>query len=219
MELLLTDRLACPRCGPEFGLILRADRMVDRRVSAGVIGCPNCRDSFSVDGGVVDLRPPPRGPLPDEAAPSVTPASPNYTPDRVMALLGIQRGPGTVALIGAAAAVAETLAAAVDELQVAALGVDVRPVVVGRDGRPSGDTPGVSRLVVGNTLPFFSRMLRGVVLDGRLDAVLVGEAARVVGPGSRVIVVDAVAGTGGVLEEAGCTVLAEEAGTIVAARS
>lgn len=219
MELLLTDRLACPRCGPEFGLILRADQMADRRVSAGVIGCPNCRDSFSVDGGVVDLRRPPRAPLPDEAAPSGTREAPDYAPDRLMALLGIQRGPGTVALIGAAAAVAETLAAAVDELQVAALGVDVRPVVVGRDGRPSGDAPGVSRLVVGNALPFFSRMLRGVVLDGRLDPVLVGEAARVVGPGSRVIVVDAVAGTGGILEEAGCKVLAEEAGTIVAARS
>ena len=56
MHLLLTDRLTCPRCGPSFGLILLADRMNDRRVVDGVLGCPNCRDGFPVRDGFGDLR-------------------------------------------------------------------------------------------------------------------------------------------------------------------
>ena len=60
MHLLLTDRLTCPRCGPEFGLILLADKLVDRVVHSGVLGCPNCRDAFQVEDGFADLRAPPR---------------------------------------------------------------------------------------------------------------------------------------------------------------
>ena len=60
MHLLLTDRLTCPRCGPEFGLVLLADRLEDRRVLEGALGCPNCRDRYPVRDGFGDLRPPPR---------------------------------------------------------------------------------------------------------------------------------------------------------------
>lgn len=207
MELLLTDRLACPRCGPEFGLILRADRMESRRVHEGVIGCPNCRDAFPVDSGFVDLRPPPRGPV--EEWPDADEHSGEEL-ERIVALLGIPRGPGTVALIGGPARFAGEVAAAVEGLQVAA----ISPAAAAWK-----DVADVSRLVAGPALPFFSRMLRGVVLDGRLDPALLSEAARVIGSGSRVVVLHAPVGAGHSLEDAGCRVLAEEAGTIVAARS
>ena len=77
MQLLLTDRLACPRCGPGFGLVLLADRMVDRRVHEGTLGCPNCRDSFTVHAGFADLRAPPRGAL----QPGLAGPDPARTPD------------------------------------------------------------------------------------------------------------------------------------------
>ncbi|MEJ2678028.1 MAG: hypothetical protein P8174_03010, partial [Gemmatimonadota bacterium] len=56
MHILLTDILSCPRCGPEHGLVLMAERVEDRRVREGVLGCANCRERYAVHGGLVDLR-------------------------------------------------------------------------------------------------------------------------------------------------------------------
>jgi len=61
MNLVLTDVLACPRCGPPFGLILLADSMRERRVLEGVLGCPNCYGRYPVRGGLADLRAVPEG--------------------------------------------------------------------------------------------------------------------------------------------------------------
>lgn len=229
MHLLLTDRLTCPRCGPSFGLILLADRMADRRVHEGTLGCPNCRDSYSVSDGFTDLRAPPRGPLAGGRAgadPRRVPqgsgargttgtgqadgSSPSSAAaDRIVALLGIHRGPGTVVLAGRAARFAHALAAAVEDLQAVAMDPDTRRW---------SEAASVSRMVSAPGLPFFSRMLRGAVVDGGLGRALVFEAARVVAPKSRVVVVDAPDDTSSVLEEAGLHVLAAESGTVVATR-
>ncbi|HWK89996.1 MAG TPA: Trm112 family protein, partial [Longimicrobium sp.] len=56
MHILLTDLLTCPRCGPEHGLVLLADRIEERRVVRGRLGCPNCRETYPVAGTVADLR-------------------------------------------------------------------------------------------------------------------------------------------------------------------
>ena len=212
MQLHLTDRLACPRCGPAFGLILRADRLVERRVLEGVLGCPNCRDSFEVHDGFADLRAPPRGALPQgragSAAPSEEPAAEDV--ERLVALLGIVRGPGTVAMTGSAATFAGALARLIEDIHVVAVDSDVRSWP---------DVPGVSRLTGAPGLPFFSRVLRGVVVDGTLGRAAVFEGGRVVAPMSRVVVVDAGEDAADVLVEAGLEVLAAEAGTVVAARS
>ncbi len=211
VQLLLTDRLACPRCGPTFGLILLADHLTERRVHDGVLGCPNCRDSFTIVDGFADLRAPPRG----EVARGLA-GSPEERADdsdlafRMIALLAIPRGPGTVALVGGPARHAAPLVEAVEELEV---------VAVDGDLRGWGDVLGVSRVTSAPGLPFFSRVLRGVVVDGRLGKGLVFEAARVVSPMSRVVVVHAPEDTGRVLEDAGLTVLAEESDTVVAARA
>lgn len=222
MQLLLTDRLACPRCGPRFGLILLAHRLEERRVHEGVLGCPNCRDSFPVVAGVADLRPPPRGSLPRGLA-GVDPAEGEAgggaadaaaRPDaeeseRLIALLGIVGGPGTVALVGEPARHAAAVAAARTELLVAAIDADVAGWA---------EAPGVSRLVAGASLPFFSAMLRGVVVDGRLGEAALIEAARVLAPRARVVVVHAAEPVPALLEAQGLAVLASEAETVVAAR-
>ena len=205
MHLLLTDRLACPRCGPEFGLILRADRLADRRVHEGVLGCPNCRDAFPVVEGFADLRAPPRGPLPEGLAGT----SPEGEAERVIALLGIPRGPGTVALVGGPARHAAGLVQAVPELDA---------VAVDPEAAAWPETERISRVAAWPRLPFFSSSLRGVVVDGRLGRAMLFEAARVTARLSRTVVVDAGAEAAEVLREAGLEVLAGERGTVVAAR-
>lgn len=64
MNVLLTDHMVCPRCGPPFGLVLVAREVADRRVRRGEFGCANCRDSFPVEDGFADMRPQPRSPAP-----------------------------------------------------------------------------------------------------------------------------------------------------------
>lgn len=208
MHLLLTDRLACPRCGPAFGLILLADRMDDRRVVDGTLGCANCRDGFPVRDGFGDLRAPPRGALPTGRA------GPPSAPDpeaafRLQALLGVAEGPGTLLLIGAAARHAAALAAAIEGVEVVALDADLAAWP---------EVPRVSRLAARPGIPIFSRVLRGVVLDGGLGGGWIGEAARVVAPLSRVVVTAAPPDAAALLEAGGLKVLAEELGTVVAAR-
>ena len=208
MHLLLTDRLSCPRCGPEFGLILLAERMDDRRVVDGVLGCPNCRDSFPVRDGFGDLRAPPRGELAPGRAGDHGRQDPAAT-DRLAALLGVAQGPGTLLLAGSPARHATGLAARIEGVEVVALDADtVR----------WPEAPGVSRMAARPGIPLFSRTLRGVAVDGTLGERWLVEAARVVAPLSRVVVQDAPEGAEAVLAAAGLRVLACEAGTVVAAR-
>ncbi len=216
MQLLLTDRLTCPRCGPTFGLILLASRLEDRRVHDGVLGCPNCRDNFPITAGFTDLRAPPRGEISDGLAGGPPPGfaasssmGDEEEGDRLSALLGISQGPGTVALLGEAARHARAVVRAVEDLQVVAIDSDLVEWT---------DTPGVSRAVAGPGLPFFSRMLRGVVVDGRLARGWLEEAIRVVAPMSRVIVIRSPDWAPAVLEESGLSVMISEAQTVVAAR-
>ena len=58
MHIVLTDVLTCPRCGPSFPLILLANRVENRRVLDGVLGCANCREKYPVQDGLGKLRVP-----------------------------------------------------------------------------------------------------------------------------------------------------------------
>ena len=206
MDLLLTDRLTCPRCGPDFGLILLADRLEDRRVLEGALGCPNCRDRYPVSDGFGDVRPPPRTPFTDEES-LAAPDSPTLM--EVAGLLGITAGAGHVALLGALAGHAGGLAGMLTSLEVVGISSGLRGHV---------ETGGVSRLSAGRRLPFRDQSLRGVALsgvDGLLDP---AEAARVVARLGRVVVWGGVEGWEGALEGAGLTVLVSDATGVVAAR-
>lgn len=211
MHLLLTDRLTCPRCGPTFGLILLASRIAERAVSEGRLGCPNCRDAFPIEAGFADLRAPPRGELPAglAGAPPVGPEERDQA-ERLVALIGIAGGPGTVALVGEPARHADALTASAGEIHV--VGVDA-------DLRRWPEAPRVSRVVASPGLPFYDATLRAVAVDGRLGGEWLAEAARVVVPRGRVVVTHAPSGTDRVLLGRGLQVLAAEAETVVAARS
>ena len=206
MDLLLTDRLTCPRCGPEFGLILLADRLEDRRVLEGALGCPNCRDRYPVIDGFGDLRPPPRTAFPEEE-PLPAPDSPTLM--EVAGLLGITAGVGHVALLGALAGHAD------------ALGEKLQPVeVVGISARLRGidEVDGVSRLAAGSRLPFRDQSLRGVALPGGEGLLEPAQAARVVARSGRIVVWGGVEGWESALEGAGLTILISDGTGVVAAR-
>ena len=218
MHILLTDRLICPRCGPGFGLILIADRLENRRVIDGSLGCPNCRDRFPVEAGFGDLRPPPRSARPD--APDIEPpASPSAI--EVAALLGLTDGTGNVALIGDMAGHATALAGLVP-------GVEFIGIAPGLRGWDEGE--GVSRLNAGVQLPFSDGSLRGVglfsesagepLMAGELPAA--GELARVVAHDGRIAVWGAASGGVREWEKAltseGLDVLASEETALVVRR-
>lgn len=208
MHVLLTDRLTCPRCGPEFGLILLADRVEERRVLEGLLGCPNCREKYPVRGGFGDLRAPPRTPLEHEDASELDEADGEGTV-RLAALLGVARGPGHLLLVGAPAGHAEGLAEMLEEVEV----VGVHPGLHERD-----EIPGVSRIAAHAGLPFYDRMVQGVALDGVAAEVMLEEAARVVTPGGRLVVLEPSPSVRDRLGRGGLTPVLDEEGVVVMER-
>lgn len=215
MHLLLTDRLTCPRCGPEFGLVLLADRVEERRVYEGTLGCANCRERYSVRGGFGDLRAPPRAALPEpEPGPRAGERTggageADETAMKLAALLGVSEGPGHLVLAGPVAGRARELAGLVPDVEVVAVSTDVRTWP---------EEPGVSRLVAGPGLPFFSRTIRGVALSGGAADDLLEEASRVVAAHGRVVLLDPPSRGRERLGRAGLQVVLEDGGVIVASR-
>ena len=203
-------------------MILIADRIENRRVIEGSLGCPNCRDRFPVEGGFGDLRPPPRSTRDD--APDITPpASPSAM--EVAALLGLTDGPGSVALIGDMAGHSTALAGLVP-------GVEFIGIAPGLRGWEEAE--GVSRLTAGASLPFSDGSLRGVGLfaegEPRMagepsivgEPSMAGELARVVARDGRIAVWGAVRGAVREWEKAlrseELDVLASEETTVVVRR-
>lgn len=209
MHILLTDLLTCPRCGPEFGLILLGDRIEERRILEGFLGCPNCREKYPIQDGFGDLRAPPRRPLPPVVDEPVREEDQEAI-TRVAALLGVREGPGYLVLVGPVARAAPGISAMLEKVEV---------VTVAPDLRTWDEREGVSRTVAGPGLPFFSRRIRGVVLDGDAGAPYLQEAIRVVGPGSRVAVLDAGPDVGNVLSDGGLEPILEDDGVVVAGRT
>lgn len=207
MHILLTDILSCPRCGPEFGLILLADRIENRRVLEGVLGCANCRERYPIRGGFGDLRP-----APDAAPPAPQAPEPGGRDEafRLTALMGVAEGPGFLLVAGPAARLAPGIASIIDR------GIEVVALDAALEGW--SEEAGVSRLAAAGRLPFHDRSMRAVALSGEAAAHWVDEAARVVAPLGRVVVQDAGPDAAERLEALGLQPLAQEAGTIVAVR-
>lgn len=180
---------------------------MERRVLEGWLGCPNCRDRYPVTGGFGDLRPPPRGDFAEPASPFADP--PREESVKLASLLGVAEGHGHLALLGDVARHARTLTALLEEVEVVAVSARLR------HGR---EDPGVSRMASGPALPFYSRSLRGVALEGVDGPQRVAEAVRVTGPMGRVVVLGAGDGVRTLLEERGLAVVLDESGVVVGLR-
>lgn len=228
MHILLTDVLVCPRCGPSFGLILLADRIEDRRVLEGRLGCTNCREQYAIVGGEADLRSEGAGSGGQEtdrvrgsadaaaAAGAAGGASPNAVngedviaqATRLAALLGVAQGPAYALLAGDAAQYAEEVAAQLGDVEVIA-------VMPGRSG--SSDRAGTSH-VVAAALPLAAGKMSGVALTGPSAAALLEAAARCVRPTGRLLVDPAPADGEERLRALGLRTLAREGTTLLAIR-
>lgn len=173
MHILLTDVLTCPRCGPEMGLIVLADRMHERRVVEGRLGCANCREEYPVHEGVADLRAGPiTGTREDVASDDGEPEDRAF---RIAALLGIGRGTGVALIVGASPRLLDRVAALLPNAQ-----------VVGASAQEPSSTAGAGWILHGPGLPFRDRSLRGVaVVDG--TAASIGDAARILAPGAHLV--------------------------------
>lgn len=204
MHLLLTDRLTCPSCGPSFGLVLLMDRMEDRRVLDGSLGCFNCRESYPIVDGFCDLRPPPRDPLPDAEPPPADPDAEECI--RLAALLGLVEGGGSILLLGPTARYAASLVGIVEGIEVVAASLDLLAI---------RESPEVNRMAVSGVLPFKSGVLRGVALTGGEEGLL-EEVVRVTAPIGRIVVLESTPETEARVRDMGLEVLIAEGEVVVA---
>jgi uncharacterized protein YbaR (Trm112 family) len=216
MHLSLSDLLICPRCGPEWGLILLPAEVVERRVRTGVLGCASCRHRYPIEGGIADLR------LDDTAGADHVPAGAvgaaargepgSEAALRLGALLGLAETRGAVVLAGPASAHAGSLAALLDGVEVVVVG----EAPASGDARVA-DLPGVSRVLATGRLPFRTGSLAAVAATGPA-AGLVEEALRVVRPAGRVLAEPSDQELAARAETAGGARVVAEGDTLVLAR-
>jgi uncharacterized protein YbaR (Trm112 family) len=205
MYILLTDALTCPRCGPGFGLLVQADRLEERRVVDGRLGCANCRETYPVRGGVAHLFP---GPATEANVPADPPTDDPEAPVKLAALMGLAGARGLVLLEGPGARHAGALGALVPEVEVVAVDDGSGPL-------PTME-PGVSRVKTGAALPFRDGTMRGVALTGGAGDARLREALRVLAPGARLVVDPADAETAARLRALGAQMMLEQEGVVVA---
>jgi uncharacterized protein YbaR (Trm112 family) len=165
----LTDHLRCPADHAEQYLVLLPDRIVDRSVVSGRLGCPVCGRTYAVNDGIAELGDSTVGPGP---ASSLDPAA-------LHVLLGLSGPGGYAVLVGSAAAGWERLAR--DNPGVSLVAVNPPDTVA-----DAGQALSVLRAPL---IPLKARSVRGVVLGPEFaaDPKWVREAARVTLPGLRVL--------------------------------
>ena len=168
MFIELTDHLRCPSDHDERFLVLLPDRMEGRSVRSGQLGCPVCGRVFHLADGVFDAG---------DAPPAVEGAL-ALTGDALCALVGLHGPGGYLVIAGAPAALLEEIGEQFPGVAIVA----VNPPA----GVADGDLVSVLRA---GMFPLKSRSMRGVVLGAPYgdDPHWVGEAARVVLPGLRVV--------------------------------
>ncbi len=142
MHIELTDHLRCPREHPEAFLVLLPDRMDQRRVIAGHLGCPICGWSTTWTDGVPDFGEGWRA----EGAPA-------FDAIAAHAMLGIDGPGGWIALVGNAAALVTAITALLPGVGFVAVNP---PATV-------SPTSNVSVLLSG-AWPFKAHSMRGVIL-------------------------------------------------------
>lgn len=202
----LTDVLSCPRCGPEHGLVLLADRVEPPRVLEGTLGCPSCHERYPITAGFADLRTSPNSLPGAEDAPE---PGGGEAAVRLAALLGVGQGLGHVLIAGEAARFAPGIAALVEGLEVVAIDEALA-------GWP--EEAGVSRLAADASIPFRTASMRGVVLSGVAADAMLEEGARVAGMRGRLVLEDAPESAEERLANVGLGVAAREGRTLVATR-
>ncbi|HEY0671937.1 MAG TPA: hypothetical protein VGD27_06710 [Longimicrobiales bacterium] len=199
MKLRLTDHLTCPRCQSDIGLILLAERVEERRVLEGELGCPSCRSRFRVHAGIAEFA--------DESAGVTEPTAPTDAV-RLAAMLGVTAGPGMLLLLGEWADSAAQIAALLDDVE----------VVVAQPTRAEhAVAPAVSRLHIAEQIPLRSASMHAVAVAAPMLHLL-PEAVRVTRLAARVVLHGATSALARTLDAHGLRVLAAQEEVVVAVR-
>lgn len=204
VHILLTDQLTCPRCGPEFGLILLADEMAERRVRGGRLGCANCRSAYPIADGVADLRVAGTG----EPVATDLPAD-DERGTRTAALLGITGPSASVLVVEPTGEVANEMAGMLPEVHV--LSAVTAPVAL-----PVPAAGVLSRFRVSTAIPLRRASMRGAALLDLETDPLLDDIVRVLAPGGRLVVEPAGQTSDSEARNRGLEMLLLEAGVMVA---
>lgn len=206
MHILLTDILTCPRCGPEFGLIVLADRIDDRQVREGQLGCANCRLTYAIERGAGDMRVDGGDTLPLEGGSGTDDDERAF---RAAALLGQAQPNASILVLEQDGGRAAEVARIFPEAHV--IGVTV--------ARPSEEQPSagyLSRIRSGRRLPFRGQSVRGAAIFGSPSPDLMEEVARVLMKGGRMVIDEATDETVTTVEELGLELLLDQDRVVVA---
>lgn len=199
MFIELVDVLRCPTPHESTWLVAAFDRVEDRDVVEGMLGCPVCHAEFAIHDRAAWFTPRPAdtGPvvdaMDDEAA--------QETAVRLGAFLDLTEPGGFVVLAGYPTPVAAALA----EM------VSTRVLLV---NPPDHEwAPGVSVIHADPVAPLAPGQARGLAMRGALAATFVESLVRAVRSGARVV------GEGGVSLPAGVQELARDANAWVGAQT
>jgi hypothetical protein len=193
MFIELTDHLRCPRDHDEAFLVLLPDRVENRDVKSGQLGCPVCGWETSFTDGVVDFG---GGEWSKDAT--------ALSAEAVKTFLGLTGPGGFAAMVGGPAALSAELSAQIR---------GVSWVLVNPPEGTAAVLP--SSVVRAARLPLKAASMRGIVVgrDYASDAVWVRDAVEAVLPGLRFVV------EGPATELPGVEVLGETDGMWVGRRS
>ncbi len=177
MFIELLDTLRCPREHPDSWLVASFNRVIDRNVETGALGCPVCGGRYPVSDGVADLRLAPSS----EPVPAKPSALDGIGVDelgvRAGAFLGLKNEGDTIALGGGWCAGAELLASRMS-LRVAA----VNP----RSALPASRH--IAAILADDLIPLAPGSCAGVALDEGFTTAALASAARALRTGGQIVV-------------------------------
>lgn len=120
MFIEVVDAFRCPRPHELTWLVASADRLLDRDILTGELGCPVCGARYPILDGVADFRAA-EARTPAPAAPAASPSELSERAIRAAALLGLTEPGGLVVLAGAWGEAAHEVAALVEGIHVLAV--------------------------------------------------------------------------------------------------
>jgi uncharacterized protein YbaR (Trm112 family) len=171
----LLDLLRCPKAHEDTWLVASLQKVSNRFVQAGTLGCPICKTQYPIEGGVADFTGGVSSPS-CELQRATASHRREELATRAGAFLDVTEPGATVVLGGVWAYAAEELA-------------DLAEVRVIALNPPLGvaETASVGLVRVAADIPVGAESCLGVALDAWFKSAIIASAVRAVRPGGRIV--------------------------------